>query len=130
MFRLCAIFALFVGSPAFGAPFERGVDKALLVHVPPGGLATLGDAVRAVVPPTFPILASTGTFDCSDTTTIAYSLAPLDLQLTADDVAFTLTDDRVDVTLYATLESTTTTLDVTGVHSFPTRRSSNRKSVV
>ena len=70
--------------------------------------------MQAAVPPRFPIEHSTGSYDCSADTTLNYDLQPVDLLLSADDVAFDLSPGRIDVTVFATLDSTPTTLSVTG----------------
>lgn len=116
MLRLLAVLAVLLALPgvASGAPFERHVDHALAVHVPPAGLQALGDAVAGVVPTTFPVLETAGTFECSDDTSVDYTLAPVDLLLSTDAVVIETAADVLDITVYATLDSTASTLDVTG----------------
>lgn len=120
MCRFCAVFAtVFALGVPFSAsaqdePLVRGVERALAVHLPPEGLATLGDAVEAVVPDHFTIEETVDTFDCSDDTTILYGLAATDLLFSTDEVALDTGDGTLDVTLYGTIDSTASTLGVIG----------------
>ena len=95
-------------------PFERDIEHALLVQVPPQGLRRIGDAVEAVLPNTFSVLETADAFECSDDTAINYVLAPLDLLLTVDDVALVPGQDRLDIQVFATLGSSASTLTATG----------------
>ncbi len=114
MWRFCSFLAMVFPGLGNAQPFERGLDQAVAVHVPPEGLATIGEAIGAVVPPAFPILHSVGTFECSASTAITYTLHATDLLLTVDKVAFEPSAGHIDITLYATLDSTASTLDVVG----------------
>lgn len=107
-------------SAALSATVERGVDAAVAVHLTPGGLGRLGDAIERVVPATFPVEGTVDTFTCDeeDAAPLDYVLSPLDLLLSADEVAVTTSEDAVHVTVYATLGSTAATLDVTGDCAF------------
>lgn len=99
---------------AHAEPFERSVEHALAVHLPPDGLRHLGDAIEAVVPPVIPVEGTDDVLECSDETQLDYQLAPIDILLSADDVELTPSADRLDITLFATLDTSATTLAVQG----------------
>jgi len=117
MHRFFSVFAsclLFWALPAHAEPVVRGVDRALAIHVPPHGLATVGDAVEAVAPTSFPIEETVDTFECSEDTGFIYGLAETQILFSADEVVVETTNNRVEVTLYGTLNSTPSTLGVIG----------------
>jgi hypothetical protein len=121
MSRFFSVFAsglLFWGLPAQvhaqDTSVVRGVDRALAIHVPPPGLATVGDAVEAIAPTAFPILYTVDTFECSEDTGFIYALQETDILFSTDEVLVETSNNRVDVTLYGTLNSTPTTLGIIG----------------
>ena len=99
---------------AFASPVERGVEHAVAIHIPPTGLSSLGAVARQVAPTSFSIEATTDALECSPETTLDYDLEALDILLSTDDVVIDTSDGSVKVTLFATLDSTETTLAASG----------------
>ncbi|MBW1879004.1 MAG: hypothetical protein JRJ84_11620 [Deltaproteobacteria bacterium] len=90
------------------------MDRALAIHIPPHGLATVGDAVEALAPTSFPILYTVDTFECSEDTGFLYALEETEILFSTDEVLVETTNSRVEITLYGTLNSTPTTLGIYG----------------
>ena len=101
-----------VGAAEVGA----AVDEAVAVHVTGAGFAQLGDAVRRVVPEVLAIEASSGELECAegDATPLDWSLDALDIELTVDEVAIDTSAGGIDLSLYATLRSSASSLTVVG----------------
>jgi len=110
---LLAAFAMTGIAPAEGAPIG---DPAVALHVTNGGLARLGDAVEALLPSTIVLEDGAGEYACSEDTgdALMYELSGMELLLSADEVALTTTDGRLDLNLYGTLNSTEGVLTVSG----------------
>lgn len=110
--------ALLLAVPGVVTAAEVGapIDEALMVHVSSGGFAALGDAITKSVPDAFSIEASSGELACaeSDVTPLGWSLEPLDLLLTIDHVELDTAAGGIDLTLFATLSSGSSSLTVAG----------------
>jgi len=102
--------------PARAASPGDPIDEAVAVQISTTGLEHLGDAVRKLVPTTFPVDDLSGEYSCSDADAapLTYSLDGIDLLLSADEVLITPSDGRLDLTLYATLSSTASVLTISG----------------
>lgn len=109
-----ALSLALLAAPAAAEPLVRAVDHALMVRIPEQGLARLGDAVEIVIPDAFPVAAASGAFDCSDSTALTYTLSGFDLRLSTDDVLIETATDRLDATIFATLDSAPASLAVAG----------------
>ncbi|MBL8617672.1 MAG: hypothetical protein JNM72_18840 [Deltaproteobacteria bacterium] len=104
-------------SPAVASAAAVGdpVPEALAVHLTRGGLDHLGDALQALLPPVIPIEASSGSIACVDgEPPLDWALAPLDMQLSVDEVRLDPSSGALLVTLYVTLSSSASTLTVVG----------------
>jgi hypothetical protein len=108
------LFALLVAAPAGAEPYGRDVEHALLVQIPPQGLRRLGDAVEMKLPERFPVLETSGNFECASGQSLTYTFGALDVLLDVDEVALTTTEDTLSFGFFATLSSTAGTLDVVG----------------
>lgn len=108
--------ALALSGPATALAPGEPVDAAILVQVPPGGLARVGDVVAAVLPPTFQIEASSGALTCAadDAAPLTWALDALDVFLSTDDVRIDTADGRLDLTLFMTLDSSDSAVTVSG----------------
>jgi hypothetical protein len=108
--------ALALGGPAHALPPGEPVDAAILVQVPPAGLAKVGDVVAEVLPPTFQIEASSGELACADDDEVplTWALDALDVYLSTDDVRIDTADGRLDLTLFMTLDSSASAVTVSG----------------
>lgn len=92
------------------------VNEALAVHLSRGGLDHLGDALQAVIPPRVEVLASSGSLECAagDARPLTWSLEPLDFEISVDDVVIDPSSGELLVTVYATLDSSSSRLSTTG----------------
>ncbi|MCB9761498.1 MAG: hypothetical protein H6739_16765 [Alphaproteobacteria bacterium] len=101
-------------------PPGEPIPRAAALHVSNAGLAHMGDAVEGLVPPSFPVADIYGSFECdeADEDPLTYSLGAIDLYLAAQDVALVAADGELHLTLYLTLSSSASQLDVTGDCSF------------
>lgn len=91
------------------------VEHALAVHLPPAGLARIGDAVAALVPASLPVTDLSGEFPCDDTSDpLGFHLDALDLRMAAEEVAVVPGDGRLDLSLVISLQSTAAALEVAG----------------
>jgi hypothetical protein len=97
-------------------PVGAEVERALAVHIPPTGLAHLGDVVEGLVPPSFPISDLSGEFECDEGSgdLLAFGLEATDLELVAQDVELTTNEGRLDLILYLSMSSTYAELTATG----------------
>lgn len=109
---LSVLFAPSAHAAAVGDP----IDEAVAVHVSTGGFEQLGDAVSKVVPETLSIDASSGALACaeSDASPLNWSLEPLDVFLSVDHVGIDTTNGDIAIALYATLDSSASSLTVEG----------------
>jgi hypothetical protein len=112
---LISILALHAAEAHAAAPGDP-VPEALAVHLSRGGLDHIGDALQAVIPPTIEVLASSGSLECAagDARPLSWSLEPLDFQISVDDVVIDPSTGELLVTLYATLNTSTSTLSTSG----------------
>ncbi len=112
---LISILALHAAEAQAAAPGDP-VPEALAVHLSRGGLDHIGDALQAVIPPTIEVLASSGSLECAagDARPLSWSLEPLDFQISVDDVVIDPSTGELLVTLYATLNTSTSTLSTSG----------------
>lgn len=95
------------------------VEYAAALHLPPGGLAHIGDAVEGLVPAGFPVSDISGAFECEEGgDPLNYALSSMDLQLAAQDVQLNTDDGALELKLYLTLGSTAADLTVSGSCSF------------
>ncbi len=110
------LVALSTASTARAAEVGAAIDEAVAVHVTSGGFSQLGDAVSKVVPETLAIEASSGELECaaSDATPLAWSLDALDIDLTIDHVSIDTNAGGIDLSVYATLNSSESALTVQG----------------
>jgi hypothetical protein len=113
---LLLLSALALGGPAHALEPGAPVDAGILVQVPPGGLAVVGDVVAEVLPPTFQIEASSGELACADDDAVplTWALDALDVFLSTDDVVIETADGRLDLTLTMTLDSSASAVTVSG----------------
>jgi len=104
------------GHNARAADVGDPIDEALAVHVSTGGFEALGDAITRSVPEAFAIEASSGALECAegDATPLDWSLDPLDILLTIDHVSIDTAAGGIDLSLYATLKSSASSLTVVG----------------
>jgi hypothetical protein len=114
--------ALSLASSAVVAPIAHGaavgdpIDEAVAVHVSTAGFDQLGEAVARVVPEVITIEASSGALECaeSDRTPLDWSLDPVDVYLSIDEVGIDTTAGDIVISVYATLASSASALTVLG----------------
>ena len=113
---LALLGSLYVPVAQAGHMIGEPVDRALAVHISNGGLEHIGDAIEGFVPTSFPISDISGEVYCSeeDAEPLIYALDSLELQIAADDVAIVASENRLDITLYGTLGSTSSVFYVVG----------------
>lgn len=107
---------LLPGVALAGHPLGEPIERAAAVHLSQGGLDHAGDALEKFVPTTFPVSNLSGEVYCSgdDALPLTYDVGDFALQISADDVQIVPSEGRLDLWLYGTLGSTSSTLSVTG----------------
>ncbi len=106
-----------VAAPAqAGLQFGDPVDRAAALHITQAGLDHIGDALEGLVPTSFPISDISGEVSCGegDAVPLVYELGTLEVLISADDVRIEASEGRLDVTLYGTLGSSSSTFYVQG----------------
>jgi hypothetical protein len=105
-----------VASIAHGAAVGDPIDEAVAVHVSTAGFDQLGEAVARVMPEVITIEASSGALECaeSDPTPLDWSLDPVDVYLSIDEVGIDTTAGDIVISVYATLASSASALTVLG----------------
>ena len=115
---------LFLTASALANPLAPGdsLEEAIGVHITDAGLAQFGDIVEALLPPEIPFTSVSGELACDtdDAVPLAYSLADMALTIQAQDVALETSDGRLDVWMFITLSSSSSTLDISGDCTFLT----------
>lgn len=98
------------------------LDQAIGVHLTDAGLAQLGDVVEALLPPEIPLTNVSGELACDsdDAAPLAYTLADMSLTIQAQDVAIETSEGRLDVWMFITFGSSSSTLDISGDCTFLT----------
>ncbi len=112
-----ALVTSVVAAPAqAGLQFGDPVERAAALHISQQGLDHIGDAIEGLVPTTFPISDISGETYCADDDAqpLVYELDSLEVQISADDVQIVASEGRLDITLYGTLGSTSSTFYVQG----------------
>ena len=115
---------LLLTASAFASSLTPGdsLDQAIGVHLTDAGLAQLGDVVEALLPPEIPLTNVSGELACDsdDAAPLAYTLADMALTIQAQDVAIETSEGRLDVWMFITFASSSSTLDISGDCTFLT----------
>ncbi len=92
------------------------IDPALAAHVSAAGLQAIGNGIAAVMPTGIEVIGLEGEFDCDPETAgvLEYSVDPLTVNISTDNVSITPSQGRLDINLDMTLWSTEVSVTANG----------------
>ena len=108
------VFLSLFSSSAVAEPYTLNTDAAVAVHLAPAGLDRIGDSVAMLAPEEILISAGSNVFDCSDDTTLDYTLSDLIIYPAIDSARFVTTGGSLSFELFGTLSSNVASLNATG----------------
>lgn len=93
------------------------IPQAVVVSVSAGGLDRLAGALGNVLPAGFSVGAISGEFACDEadpTASLAFAIDAIDVGFYIDELSITPSTGRLDIAMYGSIDSTSTTLSATG----------------
>ena len=69
-------------------PFSLSTDTAAAVHLSTQGLNQIGEAISMLVPSEITVAAGSNTFECSDDSTLNYTLSDFEIYPSIDEARF------------------------------------------
>lgn len=109
-----ALFGMLGESSLLAEERTLQTDHALAIHIPTGGLHTIGEALARRLPASIPVTAGSGVLNCDSSSSLQYTMGDWDLSLVVDEMEFVTVQGRLELMVYGHLQSSETTMDMNG----------------